>query len=163
MTVYVCGPILDVSSRPGEDVPFASVHDAMPFDVADQQAAIADLRALLVSRVTAAASDLSQRIEAAGTLVAALPGNPGSQARGARLVHPVKRGSEAAIAGDEVRPALEDLRGQTGWHGFRLPGEGTSNIKSAGWVTAGHDLDRADCLRPSRLCGVERILCGRGA
>src|SRR5947207_4637964 len=75
----------------------------------------------------------------------------------------MKGSGEPAFAGDEVRPAFEDLRGQTGWHGFRLPGEGTSDIKPAGWVAAGHDLNRADGLRPSRLCGVERILCGRGA
>src|SRR4030095_5827942 len=75
----------------------------------------------------------------------------------------MKGSGEPAFASDKVRPAFEDLRGQPGWHGFRLPGEGTAHTKPAGRVAASHDLDRADRLRPSRLCGVERILCGRGA
>ena len=75
----------------------------------------------------------------------------------------MKGSGEAALAGDEVRAAFEDLRGQTGGHGPRLAGEGTSHIKPAGRVAAGHDLDGADRLRPRRLCGVERILGGGGA
>ena len=83
--------------------------------------------------------------------------------RGARLVHPVKSGGEAALAGDEVRTAFEDLRGQTGGDGSRLAGERTSHIKSAGRIATGDDLDSANRLRPRRLCGVERILGGGGA
>src|SRR6266581_2667629 len=75
----------------------------------------------------------------------------------------MKGSGEAALAGDEVRPAFEDLRWQTGRHAFWLAGEGTSHIKPAGRITAGHDLDGADGLRPRRLCDVECILRGGGA
>src|SRR4029077_7537132 len=85
------------------------------------------------------------------------------QARRARLVHPMKSSGEAALTGDEVGPAFQDLRGQTGGHGPRLTGEGTSHIKRAGRVATGHDLDGANRLRPRRLCGVERIPSYGGA
>src|SRR4029077_3102795 len=75
----------------------------------------------------------------------------------------MKGSGEAALAGDEVRPAFEDLRGQTGGHAFRLTGEGTSHIKPAGRVATGHDLDGANRLRSRRLCGVKRIFGSRGA
>src|SRR6188472_1145416 len=75
----------------------------------------------------------------------------------------MKGSGEAALAGDEVRAAFEDLRGQAGGHGSWLTGEGTSHIKPGGGVATGHDLDGADGLRPRRLCGVERILRGGGA
>src|SRR5580765_729866 len=75
----------------------------------------------------------------------------------------MKGGGEPAFAGDEVRTAFQDLRGQTGGHGPRLTGERTPHIKPAGRVATGHDLDGADRLRPRRLCGVERILRGSRA
>src|SRR4029077_8064161 len=75
----------------------------------------------------------------------------------------MKGSGEAALAGDEVRPAFEDLRGQPGWHGLRLTGKGTSHIKPASRVATGHDLDGANRLRPRRLCGVERIFGIRSA
>ena len=52
------------------------------------------------------------------------------QARGASLVHAVKGGGETAFGGDDVGPAFEDLRGQTGGHGSRLAGKGTSRVES---------------------------------
>src|SRR5438874_1680488 len=85
------------------------------------------------------------------------------QARGASLVHPMKGCCETALTGDEVWPAFENLRGQTGRHAFWLSGEGTSHLKSADGVAARDDLDRADRLRPCRLRGVECILRGGGA
>ena len=39
------------------------------------------------------------------------------QARRASLVHAMKSSGEAALAGDEIRTAFEDLRGHTGGHG----------------------------------------------
>ena len=75
----------------------------------------------------------------------------------------MKGSGEPALAGDEIRPPFEDLRGQTGGYGPRLTGEGTPHIKPAGRVTTGHYLDRSDGLRPRRLCGVECILGGGGA
>src|SRR5437879_10412480 len=65
----------------------------------------------------------------------------------------MKSGGEAALAADEIRPALEDLRGQTGGHTSWLTGEGTSHIKPSGRVAAGYHLDRADSLRPA-CCAV---------
>src|SRR5690242_14240677 len=70
----------------------------------------------------------------------------------------MKRGCEAALTGNEVRPTFENLRRQTSGHASRLPGKGTSHIKSAGRVAAGDDFDCPDRLRPRRLCCVERIL-----
>src|SRR6476469_8618474 len=75
----------------------------------------------------------------------------------------MKCSGEPALAGDEIRTAFEDLRGHPGWHGSRLAGEGTSHIKPAGRVATGDDLDRADGLRPRRLCSVERIPSYGGA
>src|SRR5438046_9468281 len=74
----------------------------------------------------------------------------------------MKSGGEAALAANEIRPALEDLRGQTGGHTSWLTGEGTSHIKPSGRVAAGYHLDRADGLRPRLLCRVERILGAGG-
>src|SRR2546430_12597417 len=71
----------------------------------------------------------------------------------------MKSGGEAALAADEIRPALEDLRGQTGGHTSWLTGEGTSHIKPSGRVAAGFHLDRADGLRPRLLCSVQWIFC----
>jgi len=45
------------------------------------------------------------------------------QPRGTCLVYPVKSGGETALAGNEVRTAFEDLRGQTGGDTSRLTGE----------------------------------------
>src|SRR4030095_14235548 len=85
----------------------------------------------------------TDRVECRGSKPARGAENKARQARGASLIHAMKRGGEAALAGDEVRPALEDLRGQTGGHGFRLAGEGTSHIKSAGRGAAPPQLDGA--------------------
>src|SRR5438132_930001 len=72
----------------------------------------------------------------------------------------MKSGGEAALAANEIRPALEDLRGQTGGHTSWLTGEGTSHIKPSGRVAAGYHLDRADGLRPRLLCSVQCIFGG---
>src|SRR5436309_13615559 len=85
------------------------------------------------------------------------------QARGASLVHPMKGCCETALTGDEVRPAFENLRRQTGGHAFRLPGKGTSHVKPARGIATRDDLDRADCLRPCLLRGVECLLRAGGA
>src|SRR5204862_8248405 len=82
------------------------------------------------------------------------------QSRSARLVHSMKSGGEAALAANEIRPALEDLRGQTGGHTSWLTGEGTSHIKPSGRIAAGYHLDRADGLRPRLLCSVQCIFGG---
>src|SRR5882757_2555811 len=75
----------------------------------------------------------------------------------------MKRGGEAALAGDKVRATFENLRGQTSGHASRLAGEGTSHIKPAGRITTRDDLDRADRLRTRLLRGVKRILGGGSA
>src|SRR5438046_8711896 len=72
----------------------------------------------------------------------------------------MKSGGEAALAANEIRPALEDLRGQTGGHTSWLTGEGTSHIKPSSRVAAGYHLDRADGLRPRLLCSVQCIFGG---
>src|SRR5207249_430795 len=76
--------------------------------------------------------------------------------------HPMKGRCEAALTCDEVRTAFEKLRGQTGGHAFRLPGEGTSHLKPARGIAAGDNFDRADRLRTRLLRGVERILGAGG-
>src|SRR6516162_8139744 len=52
------------------------------------------------------------------------------QTRGASLVHAVKGSGEAALTGDEVGPAFENLRRQTCGHASRLAGERTSHVKT---------------------------------
>src|SRR5206468_4505675 len=105
----------------------------------------------------------ADRVELRGSQSAPGAEHKARQARGASLVHPMKGCCETALTGDEVRPAFENLRGQTGRHAFWLSGEGTSHLKSARGVAARDDLDRADCLRPCRLRRVECILRGGGA
>ena len=85
------------------------------------------------------------------------------QSRGARFVHAMKRGGETALGGDQIGPAFEHLRGQTGGHGSRLTREGAARRESAGGIMAGDDFDRADGLRARRLRDVERILRAGGA
>src|SRR2546430_16692369 len=75
----------------------------------------------------------------------------------------MKSGGEAALAADEIRPALEDLRGQTGGHTSWLTGEGTSHIKPSGRGAAGYHPHRPGGLRPRLLCSVQCIFAGRWA
>src|SRR3954452_5046836 len=63
------------------------------------------------------------------------------QPRGTRLVYPVKRGGETALAGDEVWATFEDLRGHTGGNASWLAGERTSHIKFSGGIATGDDLN----------------------
>ena len=53
------------------------------------------------------------------------------QARGARFVHAMKGGGEAALGGEHIGPAFEELRGQTGGHGSGLA-RGRSGASRAG-------------------------------
>src|SRR5581483_493473 len=75
----------------------------------------------------------------------------------------MKCSSESALAGDEVRPAFENLRWETRRHGPRLIRERTSHIKSPRGIPAGNDLDRANGLCSYLLCGVKGILGSGGA
>src|SRR5438067_13618947 len=75
----------------------------------------------------------------------------------------MKSGGEAALAADEIRPALEDLRGQIGAHTSWLTGEGTSHIKPSGRVAAGYHLAVAVVLRLGRLRGVQGTFAAAGA
>src|SRR4030095_6450021 len=104
----------------------------------------------------------ADRVERRGSEPARGAKHKARQARCARLVHPTKGSGEAALARDEVWPAFEDLRRQTGGHAFRLPGKGTSHIKPAGRVAAGHHLHRAGRLRPRGPGGGEGNLAGGG-
>src|SRR5512144_3113130 len=70
---------------------------------------------------------------------------------------------EAALAGDKVRPAFENLRRQTGGHSSWLAGERASHVKPAGRVMAGDNFDRANRLRSHLLCSVKRVLRAGGA
>src|SRR4029453_7396072 len=76
-------------------------------------------------------------VEVRGSESAAGAKHKARQSSGASLIHPMECGCEAALAGDEVRPAFENLRRQTGGHGSRLAGERTSHVKTAGRVMAG--------------------------
>src|SRR4029453_11582504 len=80
------------------------------------------------------------------------------QTGGARFVYSVKSGGKAALAGDEVGPAFENLRRQTCGHGFRLRRERTSHVKPAGRVMTGDNFDRTDRLRSPLLRSIKCIL-----
>src|SRR4029450_4354306 len=73
----------------------------------------------------------TDRVECRGSKPARGAENKARQARGASLIHAMKGSGEAALAGDEIRPALEDLRGQTGWHRLWLAGGGAPPHKCA--------------------------------
>ncbi|HEY2496510.1 MAG TPA: hypothetical protein VGK24_05530 [Candidatus Angelobacter sp.] len=79
--------------------PLAAIHDVIPFDISDQDAAITALRASIVAKVTAAAADLSQRITDANNALAGLSGIQSSQARVQQLLAAGKRvlGSEMQL------------------------------------------------------------------
>src|SRR5262249_24203924 len=80
----------------------------------------------------------------------------------ASLMHSMKSGGEAALAGDEIRQSLKDLCGHAGRYASRLAGKGSSHIKFAGGIMAGDDFDRADCLRSHLLRRVKSILSTGG-
>jgi hypothetical protein len=75
-----------------------AVHDAVPFDISDQRAAIPALRETLLARVTALAADLTDRIDGAKADLTALPGIASSQARVKQLQAAARR-----VLGDEMR------------------------------------------------------------
>src|SRR5262249_56049525 len=50
----------------------------------------------------------------------------------ASLMHSMKSGGEAALAGDEIRPSFEDLCGHAGGCASRFAGEGSPHIKFSG-------------------------------
>ncbi len=79
-------------------VPTVAVHDALPLEIDDQQAAITTLRATLVSRVTSLAADLTQRIADATTAMAAVASVAASQDRVQQLLAAAKR-----VLGDEIQ------------------------------------------------------------
>src|SRR5262245_24317671 len=81
----------------------------------------------------------------------------------ASLMHSMKSGGEAALAGDEIRPSFEDLCGHAGGCASRLAGKGSPHIKFAGGIVACDDFDRADRLCPHLLRRVKCILCTGGA
>src|SRR5204863_204146 len=68
------------------------------------------------------------------------------QTRGAGLIGAMKRCSEPAFGSQDIGPALEQLRGQSRWRGFRLSGEGAARGEFSRRVAAGHNLDCADGL-----------------
>ena len=77
----------------------AAEHDATPFDIGDQLAAIDTLRTTLQARVTAAVTDLTTRIGDATAAVAATDLASASLARIEQLQDAAKR-----VLGDESRP-----------------------------------------------------------
>ena len=76
----------------------AAQNDAIPLDIADQQAAITTLRSTLVARVTGLADDLTQRIADATAAVAAVVAVTSSQERVQQLSAAAKR-----VLGDEIQ------------------------------------------------------------
>src|SRR5438046_1600046 len=78
----------------------------------------------------------ADRVELRGSESTRAAKHKARQARGASLVHPMKGCCETALTGDEVRPAFENLRGQTGRHAFWLSGEGRSHVSSASGIGA---------------------------
>ena len=90
--------------------PALAVHDAVPFDIADQTGAIDTLRDTLVARVTALADDLSKRILTAQTAVTSAGALTTSAARVEQL-----RTAARTVLGDEMqllpRFKLSDDRG----------------------------------------------------
>jgi hypothetical protein len=90
--------LVDFAAAAAAMTPLAAVHDATPFEIADQQAALSALRATLGARVASAAADLTTRIDDATAAVAATDLPPGSQARIEQL-----QGAARLVLGDEAR------------------------------------------------------------
>jgi hypothetical protein len=88
--------LVDFAAAAAAMTPTAADHDATPFEIDDQLAAIDALRATLVARVTAAATDLTTRIDDATAAVAASDLAPGSRARVEQL-----QGASRLVLGDE--------------------------------------------------------------
>jgi hypothetical protein len=91
--------VVDFAAAAGAMTPLAAVHDATAFDISDQNAAIIALRATIVTKVTAIAADLTQRINDATAALAALSGVASSQDRVQQLLTAAKRvlGSEMQL------------------------------------------------------------------
>src|SRR4051812_3890982 len=105
----------------------------------------------------------SDPIELRGSETARGADDNARQSRRFSLVHAVKSSCETALGSDEVRTALQDLRGQSGGHASRQGGKGAARLKPAGGIMAGDDFDGADRLRSRLLRDDQCILGGRGA
>jgi hypothetical protein len=90
--------LVDFADAAAAMTPLAADHDATPFDVGDQQGALATLRETLVARVTSAADDLTKRIDDATAAVTEAAAATSSQARVEQLVAAGRR-----VLGDETR------------------------------------------------------------
>lgn len=76
LSAFATGKVVDFAAAAAGLRAAAAVHDGTPFDIDDQLAALTALRATLVSRVEAAEDELTERIAAATTAVAAATAVP---------------------------------------------------------------------------------------
>jgi hypothetical protein len=92
------GKVVDFAAAAAAMTPLAAAHDATPFDIGDQQTALATLRDTIVARVTSIVDDLTQRITDATAAVAGLASIGSSEARVQQLLTAAKR-----VLGDEIQ------------------------------------------------------------
>jgi len=111
--------LLDFASAVDAMKPLAAVHDVIPFDIVDQDTAIATLRATIVAKVTAVAADLTQRISDANAILAALPAITSSETRIQQLLSAGKRvlGSETKLVPRFTLAGDHAAEFNNGWNG----------------------------------------------
>jgi hypothetical protein len=98
LLAFAGSTLADFAAAAGAMTPALAEHDAAPFDISDQEAAIAPLRETLVARVTAVAGDLTERIDAALADLTVAAGLDSSPARVRQLQTAARR-----VLGDEAR------------------------------------------------------------
>ena len=110
LLAFAGSKLVDFTAAAGAMTPLLAQHDAIPFDITDQQTAVISLRDTLVARVTALADELTKRIDNAGAIVTAAASLTKSQARVQQL-----QAAARNVLGDEVlmipRFLLADDRG----------------------------------------------------
>jgi hypothetical protein len=110
LLTFAGSKLVDFVAAAAAMTPLLEQHDAIPFDITNQQDAIASLRATLVARVTALAGELTKRIDNAGAMITAATSLSTSQARVQQL-----QTAARSVLGDEAlmipRFVLADDRG----------------------------------------------------
>jgi hypothetical protein len=123
--------LVDFVAAANAIVPLLAQHDAIPFDIADQQAAVVPLRDSLVARVTSLANDLTQRVTDAAAAVTAAADLTTSQARVQQL-----QAAARIVLGDEAllvsRFVLPDDRGLEFGNAFADSGLLLTDLQAGG-------------------------------
>lgn len=131
LLAFAGAKLVDYAAAATAMTPLLAQHDAVPFDVAPQNAAIVSLRATLVARVTSVAADITQRMADAQDAIAAAAALETSEAQVQQLMVAAR-----LVLGDEIRIVpqfrLDEDRGLEFESGFAASAALLTDLESAG-------------------------------